>query len=330
MLGSLRIGWDSLVTVLGALLSLLMTVSLYRPRHKRITGALALHLFGFLIGGFLARFLHWYFNSETYSGFLEAFSDFSVGSYVLPGLIVGTGLAAWLVYRMGMAPSVWELLDCSAPGMLLLISFLRLSAAWNDSCRGLMQVTQSRFQHLPFAVLETDAAGNQRWVLATFLIAFNLIFFLSLFVYICCRRPINQKIRIGRGEVARWSLLLYCAVEIVTDSTRYDSPLMHFRFLTDLNQYSAFISIAQVFAGLCALAVLIFYSRKSIRSRGFSKAHAVFWVLFAISLFGIGKLGEYDVQRYASYSRSYTLMILSVVLMLGSIYGVFRLCPQDE
>ena len=69
-----------------------------------------------------------------------------------------------------------------------------------------------------------------------------------------------------KGNVARLFALLYAAVEIVLDSTRNDRPLMHFRILSDLNQYSAFVSLAQVFAAVLALAILIRYSVSSVRA----------------------------------------------------------------
>lgn len=321
--------WGSVTVLVGILLSLGMTLSLYLPRRHQFTGVLALYLFGFVLGTGLARLLHWYFNPEMYAGFGEAFSDPTVGAYMLPGMLVGVGLAAWITEKLRLAPSARELLDCAAPGTALLIAALRLSALWDDSCRGLMQVSRA-FRKLPFGTPLTDAAGNVRWVFATFAVAACLMLLVSALVYLHCRRPIIPRIRMGTGEVARWTLLLYGAVEIVMDSTRYDSPLMHFRFLTDLNQYSAFISLAQVFAGVCALAVLVAYSVRSIRANGFKIWHAAAWLLFALSLFGIGKLGEYDVQRYASYGRSYTAMILSLALMLGSIYALFRSCPEKS
>jgi len=330
MLGSVRVYWGSFVTALSLLASLILTLSLYLPRRREVRPVLALYLLGFVLGGGLARLFHWYFNAEMYSGFVQAFTDFTVGGYVLPGMLIGIGISAWALEKLRVAPSAWELLDCASPGTLLFIAGLRLSALWDDSCRGLMQITKKSMQKLPFAVMETDAVGNVSWTFATFMVSFVLIFFLAAVMYFICRSGVSARLSPGAGDTARWSLLFYGAVEIVMDSTRCDSPLMHFRFLTDMNQYSAFISLAQIFAGVCALAILIGYSVRSIRAGGFRILHAAMWLIFAVSLFGIGKLGEYDVQRYASYARSYTIMILSVLLMLGSIYGVFQSCPGEE
>ena len=82
------------------------------------------------------------------------------------------------------------------------------------------------------------------------------------------------------GNTARLFVLLYAAVEIVMDSTRYDSPLMHFRILSDLNQFSAFISLAQVFAGFTVLGILIHFTRCSVRCNGFRWYHIPVWLGF--------------------------------------------------
>ena len=50
------------------------------------------------------------------------------------------------------------------------------------------------------------------------------------------------------------------AVEIVVDSLRNDSPLMHFHLISVLNQYSSFVSLPQVFGAATALYVLVYYS----------------------------------------------------------------------
>ena len=132
------------------------------------------------------------------------------------------------------------------------------------------------------------------------------------------------------GNVARLAMVFYGAVEIIADSTRYDSPLMHFKFISFLNQYSAFISLAQVFAAAMMLGILIYYSVKSIKGYGFSWLHPLCWVMFGAGLFGVGKLGEYNVQRYATYGRCYAIMAVSLVIVSLSIYMLYCSCKRSE
>jgi hypothetical protein len=125
-------------------------------------------------------------------------------------------------------------------------------------------------------------------------------------------------------------LLYYGAVEIVVDSLRNDSPLMHFHLLSSLNQYSSFVSLAQVFAACTALYVLVFYSVRSIKANGFSYWHALSWLGFVLSLVGIGYLGEYKVQRTAEYVKCYSIQILSCVLLVVVIRLLYESCKQKQ
>ena len=97
-----------------------------------------------------------------------------------------------------------------------------------------------------------------------------------------------------------------------------------------LNQYSSFVSLAQVFAAATALYVLIFYSVRSIKARGFSFWHAVSWLGFLLSLVGIGYLGEYKVQRTAQYLKCYSIQILSCLAMVIIIRLVYRSCVDRK
>ena len=128
------------------------------------------------------------------------------------------------------------------------------------------------------------------------------------------------------GNAARYFVLLYAAIEIVADSTRYDSPLMHFRLIPVLNQYSAFISLAQIFAGFTVLGILIKLSICSIRANRFHLYHLLSWIGFLFCLFGIGKLGEYNVQRYATYVRCYSIMAGCCLLLVLIVWGIYKSC----
>ena len=88
---------------------------------------------------------------------------------------------------------------------------------------------------------------------------------------------------------------------------------MHFHLLSSLNQYSSFVSLAQVFAACTALYVLVFYSVRSIKANGFSYWHALSWLGFVLSLVGIGYLGEYKVQRTAQYLKCYSIQQKSLL-----------------
>jgi len=318
---------------LGYLLCVLMTLVLYKKHHRSIAAVLALSVFGFVFGVVFSRFLHWYFNVETYRSLLGAFTDFTVGSFCLPGMLLGVWLAAWLAKKAGLTATVGELLDAAAPGVALLIAFIRLSALFNTTCRSRILIKTPLLQHLPIASGTVDAAGNVTYRFATFFIEFLLMLAVTVVVLRFYGQKGRRRMKRGcarTGHTARLFTLLYAAVAIVMDSTRYDSPLMHFRLISYLNQYSAFISLAQIFAAFTCLGILIRYSRDSIRANGFRWYHPLVWLGFPVCLFGIGKLGEYNVQRYATYLQCYGIMSMSCIVLVALIWTLYRSCVSER
>ena len=322
------------VITLGILLCVVMTLILYRRNHRSIAAVLFLAVLGFVFGVLFSRVLHWYFNAETYSSFLGALTDYSRGSFCLPGMLLGIWLAAWLARRLNLTGTMGELLDAAAPGVALLIALIRLSALFNTTCRSRILVRTRWLQFLPFATGQQDAAGNVSYRMATFFIEFLLMLVVTVILLRFFGDKGWRRMKRGcpaTGNTARLFVLLYAAVEIVMDSTRYDSPLMHFRLISVLNQYSAFISLAQVFAGFTVLGILIHFTRWSIRGNGFRWYHIPVWLGFFGCLFVIGKLGEYNVQRYADYLRCYAFMSAGCIAMVALVWALYLSCvsPQD-
>lgn len=316
----------------GILLCVMITCALYARRGEGITAALALAVLSLVFGVLFSRFLHWYFTGEVYASFRAAFTDFNRGSFCLQGMFLGIWLAAFLVKRLRLTGSIPALLDAAAPGVCLLVAFIRLSALFNTTCRGRITIKTKLFQRLPFAVASTDAAGNVTYRFASFFIMFLLMLVVTIVVW---RFFLDDEERWmkwpcwGDGNTMRIALVLYGVVEIIMDSTRNDSPLMHFRFISQLNKFSAFISLAQIFAAVAILCVLIHYSRMSIKANGFKWYHPLLWIGFLVSLFGVGKLGEYNVQRYATYLKCYAWMAGSLVLMAAMPIIAWKTCLEN-
>lgn len=327
-----EIYWSALVIMLGVLLSFALTLRLWRQRGGELSPVLSLFVLGFAFSVLFARLLHWYFNAESYASLSSAMTDFSNGSFCLQGMLLGVWLAAWLTKLTRLTDSTGKLLDAAAPGVCLLIAFIRLSAFFNTTCRSKILITNPRLQFLPIASGMTDAAGNTVYRMATFAIEFLLMLGVTLIVWAMFRR-MRRRMRppcSDTGNVARLATVIYGAVEIVMDSTRYDSPLMHFRLISYLNQYSAFISLAQIFAAATVLGILIYYSRCAIKARGFLWFLPLDWVLFGVCAFCIGKLGEYNVQRYATYGRCYAIMSVSCAVMVLTILIPWYACRRKR
>ena len=332
-IGERGIHWSAIIITMGTLCCLSLTIALFRQRSESLRPILFYFPAATILGLLFARLIHWYFNTEIYGSLGAALSNFDLGSFSIPGLILGIWLAAWIVYRLELVPNSGMLLDCTAPGLALLIAFVRLSALFNNTCRSRIEIHRPLLKTLPFAVANTDAAGNKVWHLATFFLAFLVMLLVTLAVLRFYVRRGKRRMRPPcerSGNVWRMFLLYYGAVEIVIDSLRNDSPLMHFHLISVLNQYSSFVSLAQVFAASTALYVLIFYSVRSIKAHGFSWWHAASWGGFVLSLVGIGYLGEYKVQRTAQYFKCYSIQIVSCLIMVIIIRLVYSSCVKRK
>ncbi len=305
--------WNSVLITVGIMCCLSMTLTLYLGRHRSAAAVWTLLPLGFALGLFFGRLLHWYFNTELYGSFSRAFTDFSVGSYVLPGVLLGIWLVAALEGRLGLC-NTSELLDTLAPGLCLLMLFVRLSAFFDNTCRSRILIESPAWQRLPFAVSSVDSAGNVQWRFASFLAeALCLaVIFAALLLFYFRRSRTSGNIH---GDTWRMFLLWFAAETVVTDSTRYDSPLMHFHVLSSLNAYSSFISFAQIFAAVTALYVVLYYTAKSAGRGGLRLWHILVWIGFALFLYCAGYLGEYKVQRTNLYLRCYLIQSVSCLCL---------------
>ena len=113
------------------------------------------------------------------------------------------------------------------------------------------------------------------------------------------------------GNVARMFLLLDSAVEIVLDSTRYDSSFL---------PANGFISLVMILGAASLVLVMGYYTVHSVKVNGFMVKHVVLWVLFLAAAGGAGFM-EYLVQRYGNmylpvYSGMAALLLLMSILLV--------------
>ncbi len=327
------LNFSALMITAGILLTFLLGMILYGVRNGHVYPVIVFAPFAFLFAVVIGRITHWYFNSESYSSLASAFTEWDVGSFTLPGALIGMWLGAFVTEKIRACDDRWAILDAITPGTVLLIMLIRLSAWFNTSCRSRITVDFKYLQTLPFAIATTDNAGNVTYKFATFLV--EAILLLVLFLFVCEFHRHHGLDRMVRkcdrnGHTARIALVAYGCIEIIMDSTRSDSPLMRFKILSSLNQYSAFVSFAQVFAAIVGLLIIIYYSFCAIRAKGFKWYYIPLWLAFLGSAFVIGFLGEYKVQRTGLYLRCYSLMLAGCVVFFLCVYISYRLCIRKE
>jgi len=263
------------------------------------------------------RFLHYYCHAEQYGSLIKAMGNYSSGGYVLAGVVPAALAAAYIVRLAGLTQNPARLLDCFAPGAVLAAAFIRLSALFNSTCRGKITVRTPFLQHLPLASPVTASSGATEYRFATFFVEFLLLgvmFFLVLRFFFK-RRKIAMKNGYPKdGNVAMMFMILFGTVEMVLDSTRYDSSFLPF---------NNFISIVQIVGAVCVLTALIFYSVRSVKSNGLRPYHWCIWGAYVLCLAAIG-VSEYLVQRYGSwYLYCYSAMSVCGIIIAILVYRLY-------
>ena len=321
--GPIVIYWSSLIIALGLAAALCLSLALYRGSGGRAPAMLLLLPLAMLYYEPRCRFIHCYSQEEKYTSLFDALTDYSTGSYCLPGALLGVWLAAFLVRKLKFAPSTGALLDAAAPGMALAVAFIRLSALFNSSCRSKITFSSPLLQHLPFASAVTNSSGGVDYRFATFFVQFiiMLLMTLALIRFYGRRRSVPMLSGSRDGNVARMFLLWYSAVELVMDSTRYDASFMPF---------NNFVSLVQVLGALCILGVLIYYSIHGVRARGRSMVNFALWFGFFLAVAAAG-MSEYMVQRYGNwYPACYAVMSLCVYLMTLLVKQMYLRCCDNK
>lgn len=320
--GSTVIYWSAVVIALGIAAGFALSYSLYISHGGRSAAMWLLLPLALLFSVPLCRAIHWYCHLEQYTSFIRAITDYSTGSYCLPGALLGVWLAALIVKKLGFERSIARLLDAFAPGAALAVAFIRLSALFNSSCRSKIAVTTPALQHLPIASGVTNSTGAVEYRFATFFVEFLLMLIAAAvlleFFYRCRKRPMKRGS--SDGNTARYFLLLYSAIELLLDSTRNDSSFMKF---------NGFVSIVQMICAICIGALLIYYSRRSVKANGLGARHWVIWAVWFVGLAGTGA-SEYLVQRHGNwYLGCYAAMTVCCALMAIAVYRMYLSCCDE-
>ena len=322
-LNGLTLYWSGVVIALGIAAAFCLSYALYTSHGGSSLAMLLYFPPALFLSVGLSRALHWYCHTEQYPGFVAALTDYRVGGYCIPGVVAGIALAAVLVGALGLTANRRRLLDSVAPGWLLLAVMIRLSSLFNSSCRSKIVIRNPLLQRLPIGSPVADNAGNTEYRFATFFAEALLlaVLFLAILRFFNTQRRHPMKADLPRdGHVALLTLTWYSAVELLMDSTRYDSSFLRF---------NGFISVGQMVAALCILGVMVVYSIRSVRVNGHQGRHWVLWICWFLALAATG-ISEYLVQRHGSwYLGCYAVMSASCFFLAFTTQRMYLLLRDN-
>ncbi|MCR5664743.1 MAG: prolipoprotein diacylglyceryl transferase [Oscillospiraceae bacterium] len=314
-IGGHTIFWNAIVIALGAAACFFLTMSLFTAHGGKAVAVWLLLPLGVALSLVFARAIHWYCHSEQYASFKAAVTDYSAGGYCLFGAVLGVALAGLIVRALGFTQNLRRLYDCLAPGAALGVALIRLSDLFTVANRGKIVIDDPTFQRLPFATRLSTANGAEEWRFASFFLQFllMLLVFVLLLRFFTRRRRWPMKDGQPRdGNVALMFLAWFGAVDLVTDSMRYDSSFI---------PLNGFVSLVQIVSAAALLAVLVIYSVRSIRANGLRFYHWLLWLGFLLLLGGIGVM-EYLVQRHGNWYLSCYLGMSACSFLITVIDGL--------
>lgn len=296
--GDTLVYWSSIVLALGVLTGLVLFLASWLRRSEPVTGALQACPLAIVLSLVLGRLAHWYFRPDSYESLMAAMATFSGTGYALMGAFVGCLLTAGLLRLLGAVGNLPLLLDCMSIGGCAAIAIGRLSCFFTSEDRGEILTGVTGLPWVYPVINETSGAAEYRFAVFFFqAILAGCILAVLFFLY---------RKRHRDGDVTLVFLLLYCASQIVLDSTRYDALRL---------RSNGFISAVQI---LCAVTLVLVIGILAFRVNKRTWQIPI-WAITALGLTGAGYM-EYYVQRHgdrAGFAYPVMSVCLGAVVLLG-------------
>lgn len=294
--------WSPLILVLAVGAGVCLFWAFYIRSGGGVAQAAAVAPLALLLSVPLARLVHWYCRSDSYSGLAQAMTDYSGGGFALIGAFLGCFLAAALLKAIGAVPRFLRLLDCMSLSGCAAIALGRLSCLFNASDRGPV---------LPWGAplvwpICDPVSGAQEPRFATFLVQSMAAGCIFLGLTLLQRRGKPRD-----GDLCQLFLLTYGASQVVLDSTRYDALYL---------RSNGFVSLVQIGNALAVVAVCILFSVRLVCARGRQPWQLLLWGGMALLLGRAGYM-EYYVQRHADQA-GYAYAVMAVCMASVAALGV--------
>lgn len=316
--GSWSVYWSGIILALAVLAASLAALAFRLLQGRDAAGLLLFLPFAMLLSLLLSRLLHFYCFYRQYSGLRQALTDYSCGSFSLPGVFAGVLLAVLLARLLGLTDSAAEFLDALSPAAALGLGAGRLCFFFNSLDRGKMTFRSEALHGLPFST-PLDIVGGCEWRAAVFfwqsLTTFAL--FLLLTVLFFLRRKDPQR---RNGRLFLLFMAIFCAAEILFDSMRYDSAFL---------RSNGFVSLVQILGiGVLLSELILFACRAAGKNAG--KGRIVRGCLLFILGAGLAGVMEYAVQRRGNlYAACYALMALGLCLCCTALLRMEKLSRKS-
>lgn len=272
-----QVYWSHIVFVLAVLAWFFASLGFLSRAKVRIVTVILLPMIAGAFSFFFARLVYWYSAVERYQDLKSAFLDLSPYSFNITGVIIGEALAILLIRLTQLEKKISGMSDAMAPPTALAAALLYTVCLWGDTCR-------SNYDFPTFIAISV--------CMAVIFVITALIFFIR-----------KEKDRTATCVF----ILLFASSEFILDSTRYDSGFFPF---------NGFVSIVQIFSGICILGTTLYLYFHKLKKSGFRIINLILLVLELAAMSLSGYL-EYLVQRHGDKASTiYFWMAISCILMV--------------
>lgn len=314
VIGNIVVNASELILALAALaaICLFRACSNYRKlsEGRAVCSVLLATVFAFFFG----RLFHWYSLPYSYTGFVQAVTEYRTGGFSLLGAMVGCVLAVCLVFltKRDQLPIALDCLTLAGTGG---IALGRLSYYFSAFDRGTV-LEKGTFLASP---IPSGFAGGVEYRFSTFLVQAAIAWI--LFCFLLWLFLADKKHR--DGDLSLLFLLLYGASQVIMDSTRYDALFL---------RANGFISVEMLAALLAMIAAYVVFSIRLPHRSGFQVKLIVFWADFLIMAGGAGYM-EYYAQRHGNqltFAYSFMATFLLVIAALGVVLWKMQEVPDAK
>ena len=309
IIGESFVFWSPIILALAALVAACLFIGFHLSRSCNGIGTFMAVPLAFVLSLVLSRFIHWYCRTDSYPSFEAAMMDYTSGGYALLGVVIGCILAACLLRLIGVVKDLPQMLDCMTLAGAAGICIGRCNSFFNTSDRGdiLEGITT-----LPMVYPVTNSVtGDVEYRFATFVLQSAVagsIFVILLLFWLLMKKKGKS------GDTALMFALLYGALQVMFDSTRYDSLYL---------RSNGFVSLVQIAGAVALVFAIALFSVRLCKSRRWHWWYLAFWLPILGMLGGAGYM-EYYVQRHGNQAQfAYTVMsgcLIGVILVGIAIY----------
>lgn len=301
----------SLILALSACAGICFFMACCRHCKIPVNRAAGTALMAVALSLFLSRLVYWYSRPDTFTSLLHAFIAPGTKYFALSGSFAGCGLSVLLFSGKGRR---LKMLDCMCIAGCWAIALGRLGCFFTATDRGQIMV---QLTGLPWAWPVANASGQLEYRFATFLFQSGTAAILGLLLTLQFRKKKRN------GDITLLFLLVYCASQVLLDSTRYDSLYL---------RSNGFVSIVQILSAVAMAATLVIFSIFAVKSYGLKVWMIPAWIAMA-GLFGGAGYMEYYVQRHgreAAFAYSIMGACLTGLVLLGLMFRYLSNKPAKK